>query len=287
MRSVLKFSLLSLLMAFVFSGCEKEYESIEEVDEQKIRNYIAAQNLTLTKDPSGIYYQVVNPGTGATPKNSEVVYFTFTAKSIDGKEYYTSKSYTSLSNFLGYIKPDGWRLALSKINKGGKVRVVLPSSLGFGRNGSGIFEGNEVLDSELELLDVKSQPELEDVLINKFIAGNSLTGFVKLPSGIYYKIIAPGNGTEAVSDSTTITVAYTGRLLNGTIFDSAPTTKAYTSKLESLITGWKEAVPFIKKGGKIRILIPSVFGYGMQGTQNIPPNSVLDFDIELTDVKND
>lgn len=283
MRSFLKYTLTSVLLATVFAACEKEYQSIEQVDEQKIQNYISAQKLNLTKDSSGIYYQVLKQGAGALPKNSEVVYFTYTAKSVDGKEYFTPASYSVSSSFLGYVRPEGWRLALSHINKGGKVRVVFPSTLGFGRNGSGKIGGNEVLDSELELF--SSQAEMDDALIGRFVAANSLTGINKLPSGIYYKVVTPGTGTAQVQLSDSITVAYTGRLLNGTIFDSATSAKPLTSKLSDLIPGWKETVPLIKKGGKIRVLIPSVSGYGSMGSGAIPPNSVLDFDIELTDVK--
>ena len=287
MRSFLKYTLTSLFLVTILAGCEKEYESIEEVDERKIQNYITAQKLNLTKDDSGIYYQVLSPGTGDVPKNSEQVFFGYTAKSIEGKEYFGSESYSVNSGFLGYVRPEAWRLALYKINRGGKVRVVFPSTLGFGRNGSGIFEGNEVLDSELELFDVRTQPEMDDLLINRFIAANSLSGFSKLPKGVYYKIITPGTGIEEIELTSTITMAYTGRLLKGTIFDSATTAKPYTSKLENLIEGWKEAVPLIKKGGKLRILIPSGLAYGPQGSTNIPANSVLDFDIEVTDVKNE
>ena len=287
MRSYLKYTLTSLLLISVLAGCDKEYESIEQVDERKIESYIAAQSLSLTEDSSGIYYQVLNAGTGQPPKNSEIVFFSYTAKSVDGKEYFTSDSYSNNSSYLGYVIPEGWRLALNKINKGGKVRVVFPSTLGFGRNGSGIFEGNEVLDSELELFDVKTQPQLEDVLINRFMVDKSLTGFTKLPSGVYYKIITPGSGIDEVKLTSSITVAYTGRFLSGSIFDSATKEKAYTDKLDNLVLAWEETIPLMKKGGKIRILVPSASAYGSTGSGNIGPNSILDFDIELIDVKNE
>jgi len=287
MRSYLKYTLTSLLLISVLAGCDKEYESIEQVDERKIESYIAAQNLSLTKDSSGIYYQVLNAGAGQPPKNSEVVFFTYTAKSVDGKVYHTASSYSNTSSYLGYVTPQGWRLALNKINKGGKVRVIFPSTLGFGRNGSGIIDGNEVLDSELELFDVKTQPELEDALINRFMVDKSLTGFTKLPSGVYYEVITPGSGIDEVKLTSSITVAYTGRFLSGTVFDSATKEKAFTDKLDNLILAWKETVPLIKKGGKIRILVPSLSGYGITGGGSISPNSVLDFDIELIDVKNE
>ncbi|NEU07518.1 hypothetical protein GZH53_04250 [Flavihumibacter sp. R14] len=286
MRSFLKYTFTSLFLVVILAGCEKEYESIEEVDERKIQDYVRAQKLNLTKDESGIYYQVLTPGTGEIAKNSEQVFFSYTAKSVDGKQYFTADSYSLNSGFLGYVRPEAWRLALYKVNKGGKVRVVFPSTLGFGRNGSGPIVGNEVLDSELELFDVRTQPEMDDVIINRFMTARSLTGFSKLPSGVYYKIIAPGTGTEEIKLTSSITIAYAGRLLKGTVFDSATKEKPFTSKLENLIEGWKQAVPLIKKGGKLRILIPSALAYGPQGSQTIPANSVLDFDIEVTDVTN-
>ncbi len=288
MKFPFKFTIFCLLVLALFAGCDKEYASIDEVDEEKIQNYIRAENLNLIKDSSGIYYQVISAGSGAKPKNSEIVFYTYTAKSIDGKEYFTSNSYISSSNYLGYVRPEGWRLALNKINKGGTIRVVMPSTLGFGRNGNMVFDGNAVLDSELELFDVNTQAAVDDILINRFITKKALTGFSKLPGGVYYNIVTPGSGTDSVTLTSTVTVAYEGRLLNGTVFDRATVAKPFTSSLQTLIEGWKDAVPLLRKGGKIRLLIPSEKGYGSQGSGiAIPPNSVLDFDIELTEVKNE
>ena len=126
MRSFQKYTLVSLLLVSVFSACQKDYPSISQVDEQKIQTYITTQKLNLTKDTSGIYYQILNQGIGEVPKNSEVVYFTYSAKSVNGKVYYTPASYAVSSNYLGYVKPEGWRLALNHINKGGKI--ILSSS---------------------------------------------------------------------------------------------------------------------------------------------------------------
>lgn len=285
MKTFSKYALTAGLMLSVFAGCKKEYESIEQIDERKIQNYISANNLSLTKDPSGIYYQILTPGTGEIPQNTEKVFFSYSAKGTGGKQYFTAEPYTVYGSYLGYVQPEGWHLALSLLKRGGKIRVIFPSTLGFGRNGTAVVDGNEVLDSELELFNVKNQAEMDDVLINKFKTANNLQ-LQKHSSGIYYQIITPGTGTEAIDLNSTITMAYTGRLLNGKVFDSATTASPLTSTLSSLIRGWQEGVPLIKKGGKIRLLIPSALAYGEGSNPGIPANSVLDFDIELTDVKN-
>ena len=117
------------------------------------------------------------------------------------------------------------------------------------------------------------QAGLDDALIVKFIADKNITA-IKHSSGIYYQILSSGSG------STT----YSGRLLNGTVFDQT-TTQPLTFPLGNVILGWQIGVPLIKKGGKIRLLIPSGYGYGRDGSAKIPSNAVLDFDIELVDVQ--
>ncbi|MEJ7779509.1 MAG: FKBP-type peptidyl-prolyl cis-trans isomerase [Daejeonella sp.] len=77
---------------------------------------------------------------------------------------------------------------------------------------------------------------------------------------------------------------YTGRLLSGVEFDKSAQPVAF--KLGGVILGWQKGVPLIQKGGTIRLFIPSGLGYGAGGQGPIPPNAVLDFDIELVDVTN-
>ena len=127
------------------------------------------------------------------------------------------------------------------------------------------------------------QAGLDDALIVKFIADKNITA-IKHSSGVYYQILNSGSGSTTYSASTQITAKYTGRLLNGTVFDQT-TTLPLTFPLGNVIVGWQIGVPLIKKGGKIRLLIPSGYGYGRDGSGKIPSNAVLDFDIELVDVQ--
>jgi len=95
-------------------------------------------------------------------------------------------------------------------------------------------------------------------------------------SGILFQIVTPGASNHP-NLCETISMTYTGTLLNGTQFDAG--TISYP--LSQLITGWQIAVPKIGKGGHIKVLIPSSLAYGSQAIPGIPANSPLYFDITL------
>ncbi|MBS1659819.1 MAG: FKBP-type peptidyl-prolyl cis-trans isomerase [Bacteroidetes bacterium] len=105
--------------------------------------------------------------------------------------------------------------------------------------------------------------------------------------GFYYKIDSTVLGTGAnPGECSPITVAYTGTLTDGTIFDQQ---NSYATQLSNLIDGWQQGVPLIKKGGRIWLYIPPSLGYGSQsisaGNVTIPASSILIFDIHLLDVQ--
>jgi FKBP-type peptidyl-prolyl cis-trans isomerase FkpA len=118
-----------------------------------------------------------------------------------------------------------------------------------------------------------------------FANANNMANAVTHSSGIMYVIDRAGTN-PSISSSSRIFITYRGTLLNGTQFD-AQTNPANTGwGLNSLIAGWQIGVPLIKKGGKIRLIIPSSLGYGCVGSgATIPSNSPLYFDIEVIDVQ--
>jgi len=95
-------------------------------------------------------------------------------------------------------------------------------------------------------------------------------------SGILYQIINPGSSTK-VNLCESLSITYTGKFLNGNQFQ----TGTFTSALSGLIAGWQIVVPYIGKGGHMKILLPSSLAYGAQGNSTIPGNTPLYFDIVL------
>jgi hypothetical protein len=93
-----------------------------------------------------------------------------------------------------------------------------------------------------------------------------------------------GDGTEAQAGGT-VTVHYTGWLLNGTKFDSSRDRgQPAQFNLNGLIRGWQEGIPGMKAGGKRFLVIPPDLGYGAGGSGSVPPNATLIFEIELISV---
>lgn len=116
--------------------------------------------------------------------------------------------------------------------------------------------------------------------IENYLLENNLTA-ESTESGLYYIIENEGTGSRATVDST-VKIAYTGKYLNNTIFDSG----TIEHKLDELILGWKEGIPLFKEGGNGQLFVPSALGYGVYNHYSIPGNSVLIFDIELIEVSN-
>jgi len=106
--------------------------------------------------------------------------------------------------------------------------------------------------------------------------------------GFYYSILSAGTGDSAKPCSQ-ITVSYKGWLTNGKIFDQQ--SNAVFTSLGSLIDGWREGMPLIRKGGRILLYIPPSLGYGPKnltdnaGNTVVPPNSIIIFDINLVNVQ--
>jgi FKBP-type peptidyl-prolyl cis-trans isomerase FkpA len=102
-------------------------------------------------------------------------------------------------------------------------------------------------------------------------------------SGLFYQIIDSGNSTKPVFSSN-IWVNYIGRLMNGSVFDSASNTNLNGSGLYNLILGWRLGLPKIGVGGRIKLLIPSAYAWGCTGYGPVPANAPVYFDIKLLQV---
>ncbi|WAT00847.1 FKBP-type peptidyl-prolyl cis-trans isomerase [Rouxiella chamberiensis] len=110
-------------------------------------------------------------------------------------------------------------------------------------------------------------------------------GVKKTESGLLYQVEKPGTGA-APKDSDTVVVNYKGTLVDGTEFDNSYTRgEPLSFRLDGVIPGWTEGLKHIKKGGKIKLVIPPALAYGKTGVPGIPANSTLVFDVELLDIK--
>lgn len=119
-----------------------------------------------------------------------------------------------------------------------------------------------------------------------FLAENkNKEGVVTLESGLQYKKLTEGKGPQP-SEADTVTVHYTGSLINGEVFDSSVERgQPATFPLNGVIAGWTEGLQLMPTGSKWRLFIPADLAYGSSGNRSIGPNETLIFDVELLEIK--
>lgn len=121
----------------------------------------------------------------------------------------------------------------------------------------------------------------------KFLEENKTKEGVQVTeSGLQYKIIEAGSDVKATSDNDAVHVHYTGKLLDGTVFDeSNKEGEPVKLQLNRVIKGWTEGLKLVGEGGKMELYIPSDLAYGERGNRGIKPNSTLIFEIDLVKVE--
>jgi FKBP-type peptidyl-prolyl cis-trans isomerase FklB len=126
----------------------------------------------------------------------------------------------------------------------------------------------------------------------EYIKKREKDGFAKNASGLLYKEVAKGNGIKPLITDT-VFVHYTGKYVDGTVFDSSKDrTPLKTALNGGAIPGFLEAISLMEVGSKAEVIIPYEIAYGKQGNQNpytgemtIEPYQTLIFELELVDIK--
>ena len=291
----------ALLAVFVLiSSCKKEYESIEDIDDTEIQQYLSANKITATKDDKGIYTQIVSQGTGDTYKNTDSVLYHWSIKSITtGSVYYIDSQVANTASIVAYtnsitiprqsitIDLPAFRAAILSLKPGGVAKLFVPSNRGYGKNGYDVADvisipGNEPLEITISTLSDRSQSALDEKLIQAYIAKNKLT-MTRDASGVYYSIATRGVGSVVINKGTTISANYIVRLLDGTVATSVTdgTFSGVTLATSGQPEGWLKVIPMVTAGGKVRMIIPSTLAYGNSYSSTITGNAVLDFDVEV------
>lgn len=140
------------------------------------------------------------------------------------------------------------------------------------------------------LMEVQQKQMQESAEINKkageaFLDENGKRVEVKTtPSGLQYEVLRQGEGPKP-SATDSVTVHYTGKLIDGTVFDSSEERgEPATFGVSQVIPGWIEALQMMNEGSKWRLFIPSQLAYGPNPVPGIGPNQTLLFDVTLIKV---
>lgn len=153
-------------------------------------------------------------------------------------------------------------------------------------------EAKQVINEYFTELQKKQQEEaaamasVNEKAGKEFLESNGKRAEVKTtPTGLQYEVLTEGNGPKP-GPGDQVTVHYTGKLIDGTVFDSSVDRgEPATFGVTQVIPGWVEALQLMSAGSKWRLFIPSQLAYGPQGAGGlIGPNQTLIFDVELIEV---
>jgi FKBP-type peptidyl-prolyl cis-trans isomerase FkpA len=146
-----KYIFILSMLVIGLASCTKDNSNQQPVvdpavqakaDDDAIVGYLATHTtITATKDATGLYYQVVEPGTGAAITDNSTLVVSYASKGLNDVQIEANDNVTfKLSTLI-----PGWRIGLPKIKNGGKIVMLVPSGLAYGPYGSGRIPPNTVI----------------------------------------------------------------------------------------------------------------------------------------------
>lgn len=277
------------------------------------------------RTPRGVQYQVVSNNPGVKLKLNDII--TFNAVQSTDKDSVLFSTYAQGQPIKTQIHPSTNVadlmdiFAMLSVNDSAIVKVPIDSVFKghetempafFKKGGNIVFHIKIVQVQSLEdamaernaaMAKVKAEGEKlkgqEGAIIDKYIKANNITAR-STPSGLRYIVKSAGTKPRPLTGDT-VYVNYTGRTLEGKVFDSSVAADAKAGGLNQpgrtyepisfalgtgkVIKGWDEGLAMMNEGGKARFIVPSALAYGEQGAgADIKPYSTLIFDVELVKV---
>lgn len=137
---------VALLLANCFkdkNDCVSRDIKAPDTEQKALADYLVANGINATKHSSGVYYQVIQEGSGINPAICSSIKVGFTGKLINGTE--VERDDHMVLNLK--LMLEGWRIALPLIKAGGRIKIWLPPSLAYGRDGKKVGS-TEVVPSD-------------------------------------------------------------------------------------------------------------------------------------------
>ena len=274
----------------------------------------------------GAHYQVINPKQGERIKLNDVITFNLSIKTK--KDSLLMSSYQRGRPFTTQVQPsqsiDDLMDVFTQLTDKDSARVAIPVDSLFKNREADKPAFLGIKDSVIYLLKIEKVQTLEQAIAERNAAqakalqeqeglktaeAAKLAGYVsalnpkpvKTASGMYYQVLKSSALAKPLPGDTLL-VNYTGRTLDGKVFDTSVKADAeqagvmqpgrpyepfqFVVKAGQVIPGWDEGFLLLHKGEKARLIIPSALAYGgNQSGPNIPPYSTLVFDVELIAIK--
>ncbi|MBL6444732.1 FKBP-type peptidyl-prolyl cis-trans isomerase [Fulvivirga sp. 29W222] len=273
---------MSLLISF-FTSCKEEETQLERwrrEEDEKITKYLTDNNISATKDASGIYYEVLGENAqGRTVKTNDIISVFYDIKTLEGKLLEKTTDSLAPVMFLHDYRsviPLGLDYAVHLMKEGEKYRFYIPSSLAYGEYKSDDFDANSIFIIELQVADVQTLEERnsEEVkALGEYLTSNAVTNKEELSSGLIYNQKIQGTGIQPTSQSR-VKIHYECRYLDSTLVDKTNPSQPVIIDLNGgyIVKGLKEGILKMKEGGKSTLIMPSKLAFG--GSIQVFPASV-------------
>lgn len=144
------FSLITILL-IVFAGCELP-KTQAQIGDEIINNYLNDNNLEAEYHESGLYYYILEEGSGGHPSLSDTVEVKYKGYLINNQVFDQTTGDATIEFWLGDLIK-GWQIGIPLLQKNGKGILYLPFALGNGSGSTGSIPANSVLIFEIELVD--------------------------------------------------------------------------------------------------------------------------------------
>jgi FKBP-type peptidyl-prolyl cis-trans isomerase len=282
-----------------------------------LQEYLKKNNVTVTPSATGVYVIHLKPATGRAIQKGDFVKLHFSVSLTNGKKLFSTHDNDSpMTLECGQpFDTKGFDEGIATLKEGETAQFIVPGEMAFGERGRRSMNGEELvapyaaLVYDVEVLNVSTKAEHEkqkaaedaakkketetakaneSSLLQKYLADNKITA-KPTASGLYYIEKVKGKGKKA-ENGKKVQMNYTGRLLDGTKFDSNldhTPVKPFEFVLgqKQVIAGWDEGVALMNEGGKATFILPSKLAYGEREMGGkIKPYSPLVFDVELIKV---
>jgi len=259
-----------------------------------------------TKTESGLWYKFINSSNGAKPEAGDIMQMEIIYLTASDSVLFDSKSKSDAftvvkvePTFVGGVE-EGFAMMSAGDSAHFKAsadsifektfHTTLPSYM---KPGSLItfrvklqnITSKSVHDSIKQAQDLEKR-KAEFQQIELFLKQNNMD-VMPTENGAYMVTSKQGTG-DFPAKGDTVMVTYTGRMLNGTVFDQSVDKKKpfrFVLGTNMVIQGWEECMPFLNKGAVAKLLIPSDLGYGADDYGTLPGYSTLFFDVEIMDIK--
>ncbi len=145
----IKLTLILFIGMITISACKKT-----ESDDKQMTDFIKANNINAVKHESGLYYQIIKPGSGSFtyPSNTKIT-IKYEGRLLNGNVFDNGGGTEQTFPLANLI--EGWRIGIPLIQKGGEIRLIIPPSLGYGSRAVGTIPANSPLDFTIQLINVQ------------------------------------------------------------------------------------------------------------------------------------